>query len=155
MQRSFHNPGSSAQLRQLAGHIPSSVQTIRVVWDLISPKSGDDISQRAYQDKQQEARDAALECLRAYKDQNGFPIRRWEYEVIPGAGPPPTFIIDTEETPHTGGAIGPGTATRDTLVLEYAVVEKDTYGKFRDTPWKSLTECVVLLHLPVPNLSTL
>lgn len=133
--------GWADHFRPLAGHLPRSMDTVRVIWDMpeYTRRAMDDEIYEEIQRIIGRARDAAVDCLRAYRDEYGVPLRQWEYAVTPDAGAPPAFITKTDSGRHENTDAGTHGAEEEDLVMEYKILKDHLYGESNrpeDDPWR-------------------
>lgn len=133
----------TAHFRALAGHLPRSLDVVRVLWDipdytLENTPLGTVVQ---YQHTIAAANRAAADCLIAYREQYGVPLHRWEYAVAPNASMPPIQ--------KPSWARNPG--SRIELCLEYKIVSYDVNIPPEDNPWK-LSGYVVFSTILCNNL---
>lgn len=143
--------GWSDHLRQLAGRLPRSVETVCVIWDLQNASSPrGQIDDQDYYELlriQKDARDAVIEFLGAHKDKHGFPLHRLVYAVTSDAIPPPKLKSQKELHSNVNETLNSGAtkaqdvdvdASDDYLVTEYVIWKDHRYGEStrpEDNPW--------------------
>ncbi|KAF8320359.1 hypothetical protein DL93DRAFT_1835565 [Clavulina sp. PMI_390] len=98
-------------LNAVKGHLPPSLRSIRMLWDLKRESMPEKWAGK-YTDM---ARDAAIACLRAYKEQHGRPLSLWEYAVTPDSSAPPELLGTADDA-------------NERLLLEYRIVTNHVCG---------------------------
>lgn len=133
--------GWPEHLSALVGHLPQSLEVIRVMWDVPSYPLEDSISGalEKFQLTLDRARDAAVSCLRSFRTQHQVPLRRWEYAAAPGSCRPPLLRPD-QESIENGVTVASSDHRNDVeILMEYEVIQDHTCGETvrpEDNPWE-------------------
>lgn len=136
--------GWPEHLSALVGHLPQSLEVIRVMWDVPSYPPEDSISGalEKFQLTLDRAREAAVSCLHTYRAQHGVPLQRWEYAVTPGSCRPPLLYPDRESIETVAGS---DRSNNFGILMDYALIQDHIDGETtrpEDNPW-DLSRCVI------------
>lgn len=121
--------GWPQHISALAGHLPRSLEVVRVMWDVPEYSFDNPTPIGIFESTIARARDAAVSCLRAYRTQYGVPLRRWEYAIASGLCHPPNLRPKQELKANEVTVAGSVYESDFDILMDYKHIEDHVYGE--------------------------